>query len=124
MEKDAKLIASVKKSTGLEPMFSGNNQKTFNELVYNFQKHGFTQHKNKFVWVENGDYRVSQVLEGKVMLTSYSNYLPPVTIITSLPVIEGQYWSNVTRAPLKFIGVNNYRTVLGAYKQTVVFEQL
>lgn len=124
MEKDAKLVASVKKSTGLEPMFSGNNQKTFNFVVSNFQKHGFSQHKNKFVWLDDGDYRVSQVLEGRVMLTSYSNYLPPITIITSLPAMEGQWWSKVTRAPLKFIGVKNYKTVLGVGKQTVVFEQL
>ncbi|QBJ61631.1 hypothetical protein [Pseudoalteromonas sp. DL-6] len=124
MEKDAELVASVKKSTGLEPMFSDSNQKNFNELVYSFQTNGFAQHQNKFVWTEDGDYKVSQVLDGKLMLTSYSTRLPPITIITNLPAIEGQFWSSISRAPLKFVGVTNYTTVLGATKQTVVFQQL
>ena len=124
IEKHEKLVASVKKSTGLEPMFPGNNQKNFNELVYIFKTNGFSQHQNKFVWAEDGDYKVSQVLGGRIMLTSYSANLPPITIVTSLPALEGQFWSRISRSPLQFVGVSNYKTVLGANKQTIVFKQL
>jgi len=118
------LINSVKNSTGLNPMFSGKNELSFNELVYSFLNSGFNQHKNKFVWLTDGDYKVSQVLSGKVMLTSYSNNLPPITIITKLQALEGQFWSKVSRAPMKFVGLTNYKTVLGISKQTIIFQQL
>ncbi|WP_040392378.1 hypothetical protein [Cellvibrio sp. BR] len=123
-EEEAKLIALVKKSTGLEPMFPGRNQKNFNDLVYSFQTNGVSQYLNKFVWPDDGDYRVAQVLDGRVMLTSYYTQSLPITIITNLSVIEGQYWSRVSNSPLKFIGVTSYKSVLGASKQTVVFQQL
>ena len=122
--KQIKLINSVKNSTGLNPMFGGKNQLSFNELAYSFINDGFNQHLNKFIWLTDGDYKVSQVLNSKVMLTSYSNNLPPITIITKLQTIEGQFWSKVSRKPLKFIGLNNYKTVLGVSKQTIVFQQL
>ncbi len=119
-----KLINAVSLKTGLKPMFRGQNEQTFNELIYIFQNNGFKQHKNKFVWASDGDYKVSQVLNNKIMLRSYNVNLPPITIITKLSVLEGQFWSKVSRAPLKFIGVNSYKTVLGASKQTIVFQQL
>lgn len=124
-EKDARLVASVKKSTGLELMFSGDNEKSFDELVRIFRANGFSQHQNKFVWAGDGNYKVSQVLDGKVILTaSYHFELPPITIVTNLPALEGQLWSNISRAPLKFIGVTNHTTVLGASKQSIVFQKL
>jgi len=118
------LINTVKSETGLNPMFEGENEFSFNELVYSFLNNGFNQHKNKFVWLTDGDYKVSQVLNGKVILTSYNNKLLPITIITKLDAVEGQFWSKVTRAPMKFIGLSNYKTVLGASKQTIVLQQL
>jgi len=118
------LINSVKNTTGLNPMFEGKNEFSFNELVYNFLNKGFNQHKNKFVWLTDGDYKVSQVLNGKVILTSYNNNLLPITIITKLEAIEGQFWSKVTRAPMKFIGLSHYKTVLGVSKQTIVLQPL
>lgn len=123
-DKDKKLIDSVAKKTGLSPMLTGDNQTSLNELVYDFQRNGYSQHKNKFVWVTDGDYRVSQVLNDKVMLTSYNSSLPPITIVTKLPALEGQFWSKISRSPLKLIGATNYKTILGAQKQTIVFQQL
>lgn len=120
-----KLINKVKKSTGLKPMFDGKNELSFNQLVYRFLNGDFNQHKNKFVWLTDGDFKVSQALTGRVILTSrYDHNVPPITIITKKQAIEGQFWSAVSRAPMKFIGLNNYITVLGSRKQTIIFQQL
>ncbi len=120
-----KLINKVKKSTGLKPMFDGKNELSFNQLVYRFLNGDFNQHKNKFVWLSDGDFIISQALTDRVILTSrYDHNVPPITIITKKQAIEGQFWSAVSRAPMKFIGLNSYITVLGSRKQTIIFQQL
>lgn len=82
-------------------------------------------YKGKYVWPADGDYRVSQVFEeGLVILTGQSPTLPTISIITKLEALESQRWSVISSYPIKLIGARNYETVLGAQKQTILFEQL
>jgi len=123
-EQEQKLITNVSKTTRLKPALPKGNQVEFDELVNLFKENGISRYKNKFVWLTDGFYKISQVFNDKVILTSYNTNLPPITILTSLDAIEGQLWSKISRAPLKIIGISNYTTVLGASKQTIVLKQL
>lgn len=123
-EENAALIASVTKSTGLEPMFNGDNQKTFNELIDELKSNGISQFENKFVWIKDYNFKVKQVVDKHIMLRGLNLQQLPVIIISDLPAIEGQYWHQVSRAPLKFLGVTNYTTALGVKKQALLFKLL
>ncbi|MDD0974840.1 hypothetical protein [Pseudomonas fontis] len=121
-----RLTDSVIERTGVQPMFLGKNLKDFNALVRIFQENGTTNYKERFVWVSDGDYRISQVVEGRVLLVSMTNpgLFPTITIITDKEALEGQFWSSVSRGPLQFIGVSTYQTVLGASRQTILFKSI
>ncbi|WP_395605271.1 hypothetical protein [Pseudomonas sp. B16120] len=125
-KKDEDLIADVVSRTGTQPMFGGENQKTLNNLVGIFQTSGIASFQGKFVWVEDGDYVVSQVMDGAVLLLSMTNPVrwPAITIITDKQVIEGQFWSAASRGPLQFVGVKSYRTAIGATRQTLIFRPI
>ncbi|VVP89018.1 hypothetical protein [Pseudomonas fluorescens] len=121
-----KLIAHVVKRTGLTPMLPGDNRIDFNNLVLLLQKSGTSEHTGKFIWAHDGDYRVAQVMGRRALLVSMTNpaYFPTITIITDKEVLEGQFWSSVSRDPLQFIGISTYQTVLGARRQTILFKQI
>lgn len=121
-----KLIADVVKRTGLAPMLPGENRIDFNNLVLLLQKSGTSEHTGKFIWANDGDYRVAQVMGRRALLVSMTNpaYFPTITIIADKEVLEGQFWSSVSRGPLQFIGISTYQTVLGASRQTILFKEI
>lgn len=121
-----RLIDSVITRTGLQPMFIGKNLKDFNTLVRVFHENGMANYKERFVWVSDGDYRISQVVGGRVLLVSMTNpaLFPTITIITDKEALVGQFWSSVSRGPLQFIGVSTYQTVLGASRQTILLKTI
>lgn len=119
------LINKVRSIHNIEPMFNGENQIRVDDLVTEFLNHGYSEKVGKFVWFYDGTYRVDQVLEGGVILKSNSyTGLLPITIFTEKKALENQRWSVVSGSPLKFIGVDNYDTVIGTKQQTLVFEHL
>lgn len=121
-----RLISDVVNRTGAQPMLPGSNQMDFNNLARLFQKDGASQYQGKFVWAGDGDYRVAQVIGDKALLISMTNpgFFPAITIISGKQVLEGQFWSSVSRGPLQFIGVSTYQTVLGASRQTILFKSI
>ncbi|MNF71563.1 hypothetical protein D3C84_535140 [compost metagenome] len=123
-KKNSSLILDVVNRTGVQPMLGGENFKGFNDLVQMFRESGPARYQGKFVWVSDGDYQVSQVLEGGVVLNSALNpaTFPPITILTDKPALEGQLWSAISRGPLQFVGLRSYQTILGASRQTLVFK--
>ncbi|MNI32534.1 hypothetical protein D3C73_864500 [compost metagenome] len=98
----------------------------FNSLVSLIQKDGLSRHKNKFVWAQDGDYRVAQVVGDRVLLFSMNDQVlfPAITIITDEPAIEGQPWSSVSIGPLQLAAIESYLTVLGVSRQTIVFKRI
>ena len=125
-EENERLISDVVNRTGAQPMLPGNNQMDFNNLVRLFQKDGASQHQGKFVWAGDGDYRVAQVIGEKALLISMTNpgFFPAITIISDKQVLEGQFWSSVSRGPLQLIGISNYQTVLNVSRQTILFKAI
>ncbi|MNF79164.1 hypothetical protein D3C84_613700 [compost metagenome] len=121
-----RLIADVTSRTGARPMLPGKNQMDFNSLVSLIQKDGLSRHKNKFVWAQDGDYRVAQVVGDRVLLFSMNDQVlfPAITIITDEPAIEGQPWSSVSIGPLQLAAIESYLTVLGVSRQTIVFKRI
>ncbi|MGO3544275.1 MAG: hypothetical protein ACTIOG_17635 [Pseudomonas helleri] len=120
------LISDVVSRTGAQPMLPGKNQMDFNSLILLLQKDGISRYQNKFVWAQDGDYRVAQVLGNRVMLLSTNDHamFPAITIITDEQAIEGQPWSSVSKGPLQISEISSYVTVLGARKQTIVFKRI
>lgn len=125
-QKNESLISEVVSRTGVKPMLSGRNEKDFNNLVTMFRSFGVKDFVGKFVWVEDGDYFVSQILNGEVLLTSLTNpsLFPPISIVTDKQALEGQPWSSVSRGPLQFVGPKQYQTVLGVERQVLVFKSI
>lgn len=120
------LISDVVNRTGAQPMLPGRNQMDFNSLVLLLQKDGISRYQNKFVWAQDGDYRVAQVLGNRVLLLSMNDHLlfPAITIITGEQAIEGQPWSSVSTGPLQISEISNYITELGVSRQTIVFKKI
>jgi len=125
-QKDEGLISEVVSRTGVKPMLTGRNEKDFNNLVTMFRSLGVKDFVGKFVWAGDGDYFVSQILRGEVVLTSLTNpaLFPPISIMTDKQALEGQPWSSVSRGPLQFVGPKQYQTVLGAERQVLVFKSI
>lgn len=123
---DEALINDVVERTGVRPMLPGRNQMDFNNLVLLFRKDGVPPYQNKFVWAPDGDYRIAQVLGGRVLLVSMTNpdLFPAITIVTDEPAIEGQFWSAISKGPLQLAGVSRYMTATGASRQTIVFKKI
>lgn len=123
---DDRLISDVVNRTGVQPMLPGKNQMDFNNLVLLFQQTGASNHQGKFVWAADGDYRVAQVIGDKALLISMTNpdFFPAITIISGKQVLEGQFWSSVSRGPLQLIGISNYQTALNVSRQTIVFKAI
>lgn len=121
-----RLISDVTSRTGAEPMLPGRNQMDFNNLVLLFQQTGASKHQGKFVWAADGDYRVAQVIGDKALLVSMTNpaLFPAITIISDKQVLEGQFWSSVSRGPLQMIGISNYQTILNVSRQTILFKEI
>ncbi|PYY72185.1 hypothetical protein CRX42_02315 [Pseudomonas jessenii] len=121
-----RLISDVEKRTGAQPMLPGRNQMDFNNLVLLLQKDGISRHRHKFVWAQDGDYVVAQVLGDRVLLLSMNDQVmfPAITIITNEPAIEGQPWSSVSKGPLQLSEISNYPTALGVNRQTIVFKRI
>lgn len=124
--KNLSMIKEVIDRTGAQPMLSGRNEKDFNNLVTMFRSFGVKDFVGKFVWAEDGDYFVSQILRGEVVLTSLTNpaLFPPISIMTDKQALEGQRWSSVSRGPIQFVGPKQYRTILGVERQVLVFKSL
>lgn len=125
-ERNAEIVAEVVHRTGVQPMLTGENQRSFNSLVAMFRGLGIENFVGKFVWAQDGDYFVSQILTGEVVLTSLTNpaLFPPITIMTDKQALEGQPWSAVSRGPLQFIGPKQYQTALGVERQVLVFKSI
>lgn len=125
-KKDADLVAEVVGRTGVQPMLEGRNEKEFNNLVIMFRSSGVEDFVGKFVWAEDGDYFVSQILGGEVILTSLTNpsLFPPISILTDKQALEGQRWSSVSRGPLEFVGPKMYQTAFGVERQVLVFKSI
>lgn len=125
-EKNVSMVREVVDRTGVRPMFKGRNEQDFNNLVNMFKRLGIEDFAGKFVWAEDGDYIVSQILDGEVVLTSMTNpaLFPTISIRTKKQALEGQRWSTVSRGPLQFIGPKLYRTVLGVQRQLLVFKTI
>lgn len=125
-KKDEALVSAVISRTGVRPMLGGGNQKDFNNLVNMFRSLGVEDFVGKFVWAEDGDYFVSQILRGEVILTSLTNpaLFPPISIVTDKQGLEGQRWSSVSRGPLQFVGPKQYQTALGVERQVLVFKAI
>ncbi|MCA4964924.1 hypothetical protein [Pseudomonas sp. Y24-6] len=123
---DKRLISEVSSRTGAQPMLPGRNQMDFNNLVSLIQKDGISRHRNKFVWAQDGDYRVAQVIGNRVLLFSMTNpgMFPAITIITDEQAIEGQAWSSVSKGPLQVSEIGNYVTAFGVSRQTIVFRRI
>jgi hypothetical protein len=125
-EDNDRLISDVVSRTGAQPMLPGRNQMDFNNIVLLLQKDGISRHQNKFVWAQDGDYRVAQVLGNRVLLLSMNDHVmfPAITIITDEQAIEGQPWSSVSKGPLQVSEIGNYVTVFGVSRQTIVFRRI
>jgi hypothetical protein len=125
-EENDRLISEVSNRTGAQPMLTGRNQMDFNNLVSLIQKDGLSRHQNKFVWAQDGDYRVAQVLGDRVLLLSMNDHVmfPAITIITDEQAIEGQPWSSVSKGPLQLSVIESYVTVFGVSRQTIVFRRI
>jgi len=125
-QKNESLISEVVSRTGVKPMLSGRNEKNFNNLVTMFRSFGVKDFVGKFVWAEDGDYFVSQILRGEVVLTSLTNpaLFPPISIMTDKQALEGQPWSAVSREPLQFIGPKQYQAALGVERQVLAFKAI
>lgn len=123
---DGALIRTVVDRTGVQPMLSGKNQVDFNNLIMLIQKNGIAAYLHKFIWAKDGDYIVTQALNGRVILESMTNpwLFPAITIITEKEALEGQFWSSASNGPLELVGVEKYQTALGAKRQTVVLKTL
>lgn len=119
-------IAEVATRTGVQPMLTGRNQKDFNSLATMFRGLGIEEFVGKFVWAGDGDYRVSQILEGEVILTSLTNpsLFPMISIVTDKQALEGQAWSAVSKGPLQFAGPRMYKTAIGVERQVLVFKTI
>jgi hypothetical protein len=124
--KNISLIKEVVDRTGVQPMLTGRNERDFNDLVAMFRRLGIEGFVGKFVWAQDGDYFVSQILRGEVVLTSLTNpaLFPPISIMTDKQALEGQPWSAVSRGPLQFVGPKQYKTVLGVERQLLVFKSI
>lgn len=124
--KDEQLISEVVGRTGVQPMLTGKNQMSFNNIISLLQESGVSKHKGKFIWVSDGDYRIAQVVGKRVLLISMTNPggFPAITIITDKEAMEGQFWSSVSQGPLELIGMSSYQTVLGAIRQTILFKSI
>lgn len=124
--KDEQLISEVVGRTGVQPMLTGKNQMSFNNLMSLLQESGVSKHKGKFIWVSDGDYRIAQVVGRRVLLISMTNpgAFPAITIITDKEALEGQFWSSVSQGPLELIGMSSYKAVLGASRQTILFKSI
>ncbi len=124
--KNISLIKEVVDRTGVQPMLTGRNERGFNDLVTMFRRLGIEDFVGKFVWAQDGDYFVSQILRGEVVLTSLINpaLFPPISIMTDKQALEGQPWSAVSRGPLQFVGPKQYKTVLGVERQALVFKSI
>lgn len=125
-DRDSEIVAEVVRRTGVQPMLTGENQRSFNSLVAMFRGLGAEDFVGKFVWAQDGDYFVSQILRGEVVLTSLTNptLFPLISIMTDKQALEGQPWSSVSRGPLQFVGPKQYQTVLGAERQVLVFKSI
>lgn len=125
-EENERLISEVSNRTGAQPMLPGRNQMDFNNLVSLIQRDGISRHQNKFVWAQDGDYRVAQVLGDRVMLLSMNDHVmfPAIIIITDEQAIEGQPWSSVSNGPLQVFEIGNYVTVFGVSRQTIMFRRI
>lgn len=124
--KSISLIKEVVDRTGVQPMLTGRNERDFNDLVTMFRSLGIEDFVGKFVWAQDGDYFVSQILRGEVVLTSLTNpaLFPPISIMTDKQALDGQRWSSVSRGPLQFVGPKQYQTVLGVERQVLVFKSI
>lgn len=116
----------ISKKTGVEPMPFGSYQIDFNTLVTRIRSSGIRAYLNRFIWVNDGDFRVTQVLGKTVFMQSYSyaHLFMPIQIITDKQVIEGQAWSQVSNRPVQFMGTTNYTTTLGATRQALLFKEI
>lgn len=121
-----RMTKEVSDRTGARPMFTGRNEKDFNGLVTMFRSAGIDDYVGKFVWANDGDYFVSQILKGEVVLTSLTNpaLFPPISIVTDKQALEGQPWSSVSRGPLQFLGPRMYQTPIGVERQALVFKSI
>ena len=123
-QKRQSLIDKVSSRHNLKPMFNGRNQMRMDDLVSDFLNFGYSNHIGKFIWLDDGTYKVDQVLDKGVIIKSRYSGLLPITIFTKEKALENQRWSAISRSPLKFIGVDSYDTVIGTKQQTLLFELL
>lgn len=126
VEKTSSLIREVVARTGIQPMLTGRNEHDFNNLVAMFRRLGVDDFVGKFVWAKDGDYLISQIMPGEVVLTSLTNpsLFPPIRIMTDKQALEGQAWSAVSRGPLEFIGPAIHQTAYGGTRQVLVFKAI
>lgn len=126
VEKTSSLIRDVVTRTGIQPMLTGRNEHDFNNLVTMFRRVGVDDFLGKFVWAKDGDYLISQAMQGEVVLTSLTNpsLFPPIRIITDKQALEGQAWSAVSRGPLEFMGPAIHQTAYGGTRQVLVFKAI
>jgi len=126
VEKTSSLIRKVVARTGIQPMLTGRNEHDFNNLVAMFRRLGVDDFVGKFVWAKDGDYLISQILPGEVVLTSLTNpsLFPPIRIMTDRKALEGQAWSAVSSGPLEFIGPEIHQTAYGGTRQVLVFKAI
>ncbi|MHA6161003.1 hypothetical protein ACX3X6_08875 [Pseudomonas sichuanensis] len=122
------LAGTIERETGVSRMPFYPNQMNFNDFV-GAVRNGLVSMKsdlNKFVWLGDGDFRITQVAGRSAFMQSYSyaSLFMPVKIITDKQAIEGQAWSQVSDRPLQFLGVTSYTTTLGAVRQALLFKEL
>ena len=128
-QKHAKLEkrdTEVTATYGYKPMFhSTQNKKTFSGTLEQMRRSDINTFVDTFVWIDpRDDYKVSQVLDGLIFLQSPRGDDLPISILTNKQALEGQEWGFVSNRPLRFIKLDNYQTVAGIQKQTLVFDIL
>jgi len=118
-------ISKIADNFGLTPMFGGSNVASFEEIITQISQRGEVNTRGQFVRVQNGFYRVTQVIGKRgAILSSYGfSNQPLIRINTVGPVIQGQDWAR-TSSLVKFVEVTSATTVLGASRQIIVFDQL
>ena len=112
---------AVAKSTGLSPMFSGNNLIEARDLTVMYIRSS-SQLVDKYVWLGDSDYRVSKVSEKGVMFKPRLGGAYYIAILSKFNVTLGQKISDATTGPLKFIGIEDYTTDLGTRTKVFIFE--
>ena len=127
------LKKEVSEKLNATPMYNDENVSSFVAIDSDLRSYGEKAFKNNFVWISDNYYTVRKTLKIKDLNAIVLDFNPtnyyidpmPVIVLSTKSAILGQTWSQISNAPLVFMGVisgeNARKDGLRLYSEQYIF---